>query len=208
MKTKVLLAFLAVLLLSSCNRKPAQDGKATDATSETGPKGKYTLKSGIVEYKSTMMGFDASQTLYFDDYGNKEVTESHMDIMGTKTTNVMLAKDGTMYNFDPENKTGMKSPSMPQMNQLNFEALTDEVTKEWNLKEEGKETFLGKECIKYSMNNPNMNMKGTYWVWKGIALKTEVEMATSGMVMEATNIQENVAVPAEKFEIPADIVFQ
>jgi hypothetical protein len=208
MKTKVMLAFLAVLLLSSCNRKPAQDGKASDATSETGPKGKYALKSGIVEYKSTMMGFDATMTLYFDDYGAKEVTETRMDVMGMKNTNVMLTKDGTAYNFDPEKKTGMKSPAMPQMNQINFEALTDDVVKEWNLKEEGKETFLDKECIKYSMNNSNMNMKGYYWVWKGIALKMEMEMATSGMVMEATSIQENAGVPAEKFEVPADIVFQ
>ncbi len=208
MKIKVLLAFLAVLLLSSCNRKPAQDGKASDATSETGSKGKYALKSGIVEYKSTMMGFESTQTLYFDDYGTKEVTDTLMDIMGTKNTNVMLTKDGTMYSFDPGKKTGMKSPAMPQMNQINFEALTDDVVKEWNLKEEGKETFLDKECIKYSMNNSNMNMKGNYWVWKGIALKMEMEMATSSMVMEATSIQENADVPAEKFEVPADIVFQ
>ncbi|HNZ67779.1 MAG: hypothetical protein WBK43_04245 [Prolixibacteraceae bacterium] len=208
MKTKVLLVLLSVVLLVSCNRKPAPAGKDSDHASEAGSKGRYALKSGIVDYKSTMMGFDATQTLYFDDYGNKEVTESYMDIMGTKTTNVMLSKDGTMYNFDPENKTGMKSPAMPQMNQLNFGALTDEVIKEWNLKEEGTETFLDKECTKYSMNNTSLNMKGYYWVWKGIVLKMDLEMATSGMVMEATNIQENAEVPAEKFEIPADIVFQ
>jgi hypothetical protein len=90
---------------------------------------------------------------------------------------------------------------------LNFEDLSDNVLKDWNLKKEGNETVLGKECLKYSFYNQSFSMKGYYWVWKGIALKMDADMSTVKMIMEATNIQENVSVPAEKFEIPADITF-
>ena len=169
--------------------------------------GKYELKSAIVEYKSDMMGFEASQMLYFDDHGQKEATETSMEIMGNKTRNLSVTVDGQTVNFDPDNKTGFKVPAMQGSGQLNFRQLTEEVTRQWNLKEKGTETFLGKECFRYSVDNKEYNMKGEYWVWKGIPLKMELEMATSKIVMEAVSVAENADIPAVRFEIPKNIVF-
>ncbi len=209
MRTTLILTIFS-LMLFSCNRKPApatQEGEAAAMGDKAAVTGKYELKSAIVEYKSDMMGFEASQILYFDDHGQKEATETSMEIMGNKTRNVSVTVDGQTVNFDPENKTGFKAPAMQGSGQLNFRQLTDEITRQWNLKEKGTETFLGKECTRYSVDNKEYNMKGEYWVWKGIPLKMELEMATSRMVMEAVSVTENADIPADRFEIPGDIVF-
>ena len=207
MKTRILLTFLSVVLFVSCNRKPAPAGQAESA-GETAAGGKFGIKSGIVEYKTNMMGFEASQILYFDDHGAREANEIVMEMMGTKMRTHTITKDGYTYNFDPEKKTGSKMALSSGPGQINFNDLSEEIVKEWNLKEEGKETFLDKECLKYSAEHKAMNMKGSYWVWKGIALKMEMDMATSKMVMEAVSLMENVEIPAGKFEVPADIQFQ
>lgn len=208
---KLLLLSLIVMTALSCKNSTSEKKQSSDVKEETKAvevkaKGKYSIKSGIVEYKADIMGFQAKQTLYFDNFGAQEATVIDMDIMGTTSHTVTLTKDGYVYNFDPVNKTGSKTPVMTSAN-VNFEDLTDEVIKDWNLKKEGKESVLGKECDKYSMNNESMSMTGYYWVWKGIALKVDANMSTAKMVMDATSFQENANIPADKFEIPSDIVF-
>jgi hypothetical protein len=211
MKKTLLLLFIAIFLVSCNNTSPTKnqssDGSAVNTTNPKA-KGKYALKSGIVEYKTKMMGYDVVQTLYFDDYGAKDATQLTMDMMGTKMITYTVTKDGFVYNYDPVKKTGTKASALAGAGSLNFEDLSDKVVKDWNLQKVGKETVIGKECEKFSLDNPSMNIKGFYWVWKGIALKMDADMSTVKMQMEATSIQENVNIPADKFEIPADIVFQ
>lgn len=201
-----LMVILLSLMVMSCNRKPAPAGQeSAGATAEV--KGKYELNSAIVEYKSDMMGFAASQTLYFADHGQLEATVTSMEIMGNQTQTVTVTKEGQTWNFDPDKKTGFKAPAMAGPNRLNFSQISDEVTKAWNLREHGKESFLDRECIRYSVDNKEYNVKGDYWVYKGIPLKMELEMATSRMVMEAVSLTENAEIPVGRFEIPADIEF-
>lgn len=208
---KLLFILFMVLVAASC-KNASSDKQQTQASGEefrvTAPekgKGKYGIKSGIVEYKTSVMGFEAIQTLYFDNYGALEATVTSMEIMGMKTQNVTITKEGYIYTLDLENKTGTKT-AIYSGSVINFEDITDQVTKDWNLKKVGKESVLGKECDKWSMNNESMGMKGHYWVWKGVALKVDADMSSSKMLMEATKFEDNVNVPAEKFEIPADIV--
>ena len=208
---KLLFVLLIVMTVVSCKNKTSDKSQASEMKDQipalaVSTKGKYSVKSGIVEYKIEMMGMNGTQALYFDNYGNTEANLIVLDIMGTKSQTVTITKDGSVYNFDPEKKTGSKTPVMTGAN-VNFENLTDEVIKDWNLKKEGRENILGKECDKFSMDNQAMSMKGYYWIWKGVALKVDATMSTVKMLMEATIFQENVNIPAEKFDIPADIVF-
>jgi hypothetical protein len=208
---KLFILLLIAMIAMSCKNKTSDKSQASEVKAQTPAatittKGKYSVKSGIVEYKINMAGMAGTQTLYFDDYGNTEANIIVMDFMGTKSQTVTITKDGTVYNFDEEKKTGSKTPVMTRAN-INFEDLTDEVKKEWNLKKEGKENILGRDCDKFSMENQSFSMKGLYWVCKGVALKVDAMMSTAKILMDATNFQENVSVPAEKFEVPADIVF-
>lgn len=220
---KTVLALLMVLLfLVSCQNQDSSnkvsDNKAPGVTpkAETAPKaepvmetpkGKYELKSGIVVYKTQMMGMEVKQTLSFDDYGKKEATDIMMEMMGTKIHTVTITKEGYVYTLDMVNKTGTKAPANPKNNaNIDFQNLSREMEKEMNLKKEGTETFLGKTCEKISIDYAKMQMKGSFLVYKGVALKVDTDMGTLKMNLTAQGFEENPQIPAEKFEIPADII--
>lgn len=213
MQTTRLFAFAVLVsaaLLFSCKSKTSETASATkdqaEVTTET-PKGKYALKSGIVEYKTQMMGMDVKQVLTFDDYGKEEVTEVMMEMMGTKIHTVNLTKDGFIYTLDMVKKTGTKSPVYQGggSSNIDFENMTEAMIKDMNLKKEGSEEFLGKTCEKMSVDYKKMNMKGNYLVYKGVALKMDTDMGTIKMKMTADKFVENPVIPSGKFEIPADV---
>ena len=212
MKTNKLIA-LALLssatLLFSCKSKTSESAATLEnpAASETStPKGKYAIKSGIVQYKTEMMGMEVMQTLTFDDYGKKEATDVEMEMMGVKLHTVNLTKDGFIYNLDMVKNTGTKSPEINMANaSIDFENLTEEMVKEMELKKLGTEEFLGKTCEKMSIDNKKMGMKGTFLVYKGVALKSETDLGSMKMNLLAEKFEENPTIPAEKFEVPADI---
>ena len=201
------IAMLAsILMLYSCKSKtsePAATSENPAATANATTKGKYAIKSGIVEYKTQVMGMDMKQTLTFDDYGQKEATDMEAEMMGVKIHTVTITKDGFIYTLDLEKKTGTKiSGKSPN---IDFENLSEEMVKDMNLKKEGTEDFLGKTCEKMSIDYTKMKMKGTYLVYKGVALKVDTDMGAMKMNLVAEKFEENPVIPAEKFEVPADI---
>ncbi len=203
-------AFMATLtLLFSCKSKTTEPSSANEnpaASITATPKGKYAIKSGIVEYKSQMMGMDMKQTLTFDDYGKKEIQDIEMEMMGTKIHTVTLNKDGFMYSLDLVKKTGTKTTASPGASQnIDFENLSEQMVKDMNLKKEGTEEFLGKTCEKMSVDYKKMQMKGNFLVYKGIALKINTDMGSMKMDLVGDKFIENPEIPAEKFEIPADV---
>ncbi len=211
MKALNLLVIISLLFFTfSCKTKGPQteEQTATEQKTElTVKKGKhkYEIKSGIVEYKTQTMGTNVVQTLYFDDYGAKEANEIAMEIAGIKSNTRSITKDDYMYNLDLTTKTGTKTKTFATSDaDINFSELTDEMVKRMNLQKVGSEDFAGKTCDKYTIDYKDLSMKGSFLVWKGVPLKSEVDLSTIHTTMEAKNFQENVAVPAEKFEIPAD----
>lgn len=169
---------------------------------------KYGIKSGIVTYTTQMMGMDVQQTLSFDDYGAREVNEVTVDMGTIKVKTVSLQKDGYMYTYNPDDKTGKKIAISGQGNgNIDFRNLSKEMEQKMNLKKLGSETFIGKSCDKYSIDYKEMNMSGTFLVWEGIALKSETKVGGMDMVLVANSIEENPSIPADRFEIPSDIRF-
>jgi hypothetical protein len=213
MKTNsfIAIAFTAsVILLSACKSRNPKQPVPTQAnqteTAKNAPGSKYTIKSGIVEYKTQMMGMDIKQILTFDDYGKKEVTDVVMEMMGTKVHSITLTKDGYLYKYDEQKKTGTKKPFIGgSASSIDFENLTDMMIKEMNLKKLGTEQFLGKTCEKMSIDYEKMKMKGSYLVYKGVALKMDTDMGTVKISMTGEKFVENAEIPASKFEIPADV---
>lgn len=188
-------------------KQTIKTGTSTLITNVKG-KGKYTLKSAIVEYKTTTMGIESVQKLYFDNYGEKEAYETLMKIMGFSNHTISITGDEFVYNIDLVKRTGTKSGTSDYPSNLNFEKLSKEIQEDITIKVEGKETFLDRECIKYSMTSTKLNMNGFYWVWKGIALKSDINFSAAKMMLEAVKVDENAAIPNEKFEIPGDINFE
>ena len=65
----------------------------------------------------------------------------------------------------------------------------------------GTEEILGKTCDVWEKNYPY----SMAWIWKGIALKKDQDVAAIGVVTEAIEIQENVSIPEDKVTIPSDV---
>lgn len=210
MKTLTFLSFLTIILfLGACGRNASKtenisNNEPSKELTSSG-KHKYSIKSGIIEYNTTTMGTNVIQTLYFDDYGTKEANEMQMEIAGMKSHTLNILKEGYNYSLDLNSKTGTKSKlmAMPNSN-IDFENISEEILKQMKMRKEGQEDFNGKTCDKYTMDNSDMHMKGTFLVWKGIALKSEMDLSTIKTIMVAKNIQENTSVPKEKFNVPED----
>jgi hypothetical protein len=216
MKNKLMLSmclFAVFSILISCNSKnTGSDMRNVTETDEAGEtasvKGKYGIKSGIVEYSTQVMGMDAKQFLYFEDYGRMEAQDVQMDIMGTAIHTVTINRDGYIYNIDMVKKTGTKVMATPINSvSIDFENLSEQMIKDMNITKEGTEEFLGKTCEKLGIDYTKMGLKGTYLVYKGVALLVDTEMGAMKMKLVADRFTENASIPAEKFEIPENITF-
>ena len=162
---------------------------------------RYGIKSGILTQKSEM----GETTIYFDNYGALEAQKMKMNFMGNEMEMTILHKDGKTYMINATEKQvqEMTDGGMGG-NSINFLNLTDAVKSANKIKEAGKETILGKECTKYTMeaSQMGMTMTQTVWVWEGIALKTLTDGGQFTFGNEAVKLEENVEIPASVFEIP------
>lgn len=170
----------------------------------------YKFKTAIVEY--TYSGnTSGTQTLYMDEHGwnQCEVTNTVMKSFGQKnvTDEVKLTLGLEIYQWTPGQNTGtqmhnsmleelMKNPdfdirefSKQLMTQLGFE-------------KKGSEVVDGRDCEVWK------GMGSTIWIWKDIAVKTEVKILGQKTVWTATSIQFDVPVPSVKFDVPGDVEFQ
>ena len=175
----------------------------------------YGVKSGVYTMSMDMMGNEMITEYYFDNYGLKtaQVREGGgMMGMGAEgKTRTITDKDGSQIQINDEAKTATKMPSFGGMGfgggaQINWNKLTDEVKKQNNIKELGKETIAGKECTKYSMTTEGFQgpQEQTVWIYKGIQLKNEMssDFGTFGATCKKF---EEKDVPASMFEGPAGV---
>ena len=225
---KKIATLLSLAILFSCssskNETPASQeldaakdkaaemsGGATNSTA-TAPSGhkKYDLKSGIITFETTgTVGGDkvpkTKQVLYFDDFGAKESRESYKidEATGKETlTDRDFEKDGFYYSISFENKGGSKTKGSGYGVASPF-VMSEAATQK--AKGLADETIAGKSCKGFSMVTPSGNI--TMYGWNKLTLKTITDHAEYKIKTEtvATKIEENVSIPADKFEVPAGI---
>ncbi len=112
----------------------------------------------------------------------------------------LITENGNwIYNIDLNSRTAIK------MNRSAFEALQGNSGGNMDVAigaiKAGTEEILGKVCDVWKQNYPY----SMAWMWKGIALKKDHEVAAMGVLTEATEIQENVSIPEDKLTIPSDV---
>jgi hypothetical protein len=213
----ITLAALAAFTIVACGggdspKADAKNGAQTSASSgaaavpatETSSAHKpYKVKSGIIESTVDIMG-PQKQTIYFDDFGARQAIVTEMEIMGTKSQNIVINADGFSTTYDPQKKTGTKvklpasatSPNgMPSLHDL-----TDKMKEELKLKELDTRTIVGKESKGYQIEAMGMPMK--VWVWEGIPMRSEISMGKAEMVSEVKKIDLDSPVPADRFVVP------
>lgn len=173
----------------------------------------YGVKSGVITMSMDMMGNEMITETYFDDYGLKTASVQEGGFMGGEgKTRTITDKDGAQIRINDAEKTATKFPAGGMMGmgggrpQINWNNLTDQVKKDNNIKELGKETVAGKECTKYSMTMDMMGnqMEQTIWIYKGITLKT-LMVSEMGEFGQNCKKFEEKAVDASMFTVPAGV---
>jgi len=186
---------------------------------------KYEFKTAIIKMESSFGGTKYPSTVYVDDFGKKEARESVRNDRDGNASNMLSITEGTTTtSVNLTAKTAFKMELGQggqgqggvrlggQGQSINYLKLTPEIKAALNIKELGEETVAGKPCKKYSMEMTfgDRTMKSTYWVWKGYVVKSETLGEDGNVTMSsiATEIQENVTVPASKFVVPSGITVQ
>lgn len=166
------------------------------------PVKKYGFKSAIVKSTTDMMGQVIEMTGYIEEYGALECQKVSIDLpgMGSVETAV-INKDGKAWTV---NYTMKQVEETTPEEQVNFLELSDEDVEKYKIKEIGKEVLLGKECIKYSVENEVQGLKAnlTVWAYKGFPMKTETEVQGFKIVFKVTDFQEDAMVLPQIFDVP------
>jgi len=167
---------------------------------------RYEVKSGKMTLVSEIFGKEQDMTIYFDEYGTVEYSETLGEIMGFKVNNAQIKKEGYIYNIDLNQRTCKKTKMEENTPQnINFSKLTQELIEDLHIEKKGTEDYIGKTCDMWIIDHPQMKMKGSFLVWKGIALKTDLEV--SGMIirMKTKTIDLDTPLPDGIFDIPEDV---
>lgn len=207
---------LTAALLTSCgggSSSTTADSKMEDVAEEMA-----ATKSYMIEYKTTVnapeMKSTAVSTTWIDNTNDRQAvfTDTESEVMGRKQggKSLMIMKDGWSYVIDLNAKTGFKSKdNAMDDNPMEITKMEDDVTFRQMMENEGgkivgNEQFLGRDCILVEMTEEGETgdpLLTKVWYYKGIVLK----MTNTFTTMEATRFEENISIPAGKFEIPSDI---
>ncbi len=225
---KTIQSFLLIgqlLFLLACGGSSNQENadKNTDAdtnkgasnSSETGNADqikRYGIQSGIIKYKLTGLQ-TGEETLYFDQWGMREAKFNQVTtkLGGVSAPNETLTilNNEAMYIIDPIKKTGIKAGNN-MLDQLKVVAANAEgnlaeaglkMLEAMGGKREGTGEVLGKTCEIWVLESTKTKM----WVWKGITLKSTINIMGTGQTNEAIDIQTDTKVPSDKFKVPEGI---
>ena len=169
---------------------------------------RYGHKSGIITMKSSGI-ITATTTFYFDDYGEKMAAynEIEHEAEGKKTTfrNVNLLDGESSILYDEANKLGMKMPDRDGMIYYfpDFDEMSQAGRDSIGYQKLESRTILGKECAGHALKRNQFPIR--VWMWEGIPLRTELHGTAEPLVWEATSVEVDVPVAAEKFVLPAGI---
>ena len=203
----LIMSLIIITMTISCaNVTPVTESKTTMKTEATDEASRRypELKSAIIKYKVSGMN-NGTETVYIDDWGRREAIYKKFatKLMGIdieRNFMTLITENGKwIYNIDLNSRTAIR------MNNTGFKALQgnsgsnmDVAIGAMNI---GTEEILGKVCDVWKKSYPY----SMAWMWKGIALKKEQDVAAMGVVTEATEIQENIAIPEDKLVIPSDV---
>ncbi len=162
------------------------------------------LKSAIIKYKVSGMN-TGTEVVYIDDWGRREaiykkMTTKMMGVDIERNYMTLITENGNwIYNVDLNSRTAIK------MNKAGYKALQgnsgDNMDVAIGAIKIGTEEILGRVCDIWKKGYPY----SVAWIWRGVALKKDHEVAAMGVLTEATEIQENISIPEDKLTIPSDV---
>jgi len=212
-----IVACLAGLTMFSCgNSKSKESGNnAENTTSQTSPdKGKQLpFERGSFVEESSAMGLVTTKTTYFDKWGEWKAVKSVFDMkmmgLDQKTEKLNITKGKEHWDIDLNKKTGtyyqLEYPSNAGMDATVAAAMGGRVPKGMEVKDLGKENYLGYECKKIFVKYPAMDMEVTTLTYGNLPMKMEGRMGKMEVSNKIVSIDLNTALPASIFEVPEGV---
>ena len=163
---------------------------------------KYDIKSGVITYESiNSFGIKMKIVVSFDDYGMRECRDTYL---GDKLKESFFSDGKNLYRVNHMEKTAYNIGPAYRGTELRVEWTefgTEADRKSGKYKKLPPRKIADKNCEMFEYNNG----KGTitqYGGWNKILLYMDVKMKDMETIQRALKVEENVKVPAEKFEIP------
>ena len=169
-------------------------------------------KSGIIKYEVYGATIAGTEVLYYDDWGRREAKyiTTTMELGGlsvTRNTLVLLEENGQwINNVDLNARTGIRMRNPRYKESIGQSRREREKNKEnKNIDAGGRkieiERVIGKPCVVWEVQYSGIKT----CTWNGIVLKKISGPGFSRTTTVATEIDERVSIPEEKFTIPPDI---
>jgi hypothetical protein len=171
---------------------------------------KYEVKSGIVTFEAVekvgKMELTSKVVVTFDEYGAKERRDT---FKSGKLEESSFSDDTRMYKVIHASKTAWDTAAAAKGRGTELRFDWDEVSAQDKQAGRAKQlpgmTVAGKKCDAYQVATPSGLLKAA-GAGK-VLLFQEVESKVGGMatrsVTRATSFQENAAIPADTFKVPA-----
>jgi len=163
---------------------------------------KYDIKSGVIIYESiNSFGIKMKIVVSFDDYGMRECMDTYL---GDKLKESFFSDGKNLYRVNHMEKTAYNIGPAYRGTELRVEWTefgTEADRKSGKYKKLPPKKIADKNCEMFEYNDG----KGTitqYGGWNKILLYMDVKMKDMETIQRALKVEENVKVPAEKFEIP------
>jgi hypothetical protein len=186
-------------------------------------KGPYGIPSGMMVVKTRtdnkMVKIEAIDTLYFDNYGNRQVryqhSEQNINMIGIKNKEqsytISHVIGDSLYSADPVKRTGtaMLNPAAEFYNGITeeeAERMATEMADGMNAKVKylGTDKYLGKVCEVYDTKmyteDGKLMAHSRTWMRNGLVYKSESNAMGVTVVQEAVAVKENVSVSSSRFK--------
>lgn len=167
------------------------------------------IKSGYIEYKLTGSTL-GNRYMWWTDYGRiirvEEKSVTVVKIMGIKNeeknNRVTVMKNGEFWNADLNNNTGQRGKFSDFQDLIKFyegmtkeeiKKLEEEVLSAFGGEKVGRGVVLGKDCDIIEV------MGSKIWIYRGMSLKSEVDIMGIRSKEEAVVFKTNIVIPGKKF---------
>lgn len=217
---KILIIILAIMAIHVAGCKKKSGNMDPDAPLKEVMKD-VKATTFIIQYKTMVKYKDlenvSSSTQWIDMVNDRVAieTESESNLMGKgmKSHDLTIIVNEEAWLINLEQKTGYKAGKSGILNENKSEIIRaeDDATFRQKVEESGgkivgEEAVLGKNCLVIELSDPSGKsaMKTQIWYYNGVPLK----MKNDFYDMEAVDIQVNVKIPDDRFEVPAGIKMQ
>lgn len=161
------------------------------------------LKTAIIQYNYIVGDNTMELVQYSDNYGAMLCFK--YDYQGTPFATIVT--NDSVFEISYAIKA-YKAYQRPEED-INFNALTPEIIKKYNVEATGSIEFLGKNCTVYTSTITNSDVKKiTVWLYQGLELRRVTEFADNQTTdLVAISLEENPEISAETFKVPLDFDF-